>query len=187
MKKNKPFRLIGNFFIMGGIILLAYIYYPLISANFFPQNGQPITSKSKDFTIQIPKINVNSKVIENVDPFSEIEYKSALRQGVAHAKNTSFPGYSGMIFLFAHSSGPPWEQTRNNTIFLKLGKVEQGDRIILYRKGEKFSYVVREKKEVWPSEVNYLLDNTGNELILQTCTPVGTDLKRLLVFAGIEK
>lgn len=39
------------------------------------------------------------------------------------------------------------------------------------------------KKTVWPNEVKYLKEDQGDILILQTCTPIGTALQRLLVFA----
>ena len=93
------------------------------------------------------------------------------------------PGETGTIFLFAHSSDAPWRLTRYNTVFLRLGGLEPGDEIhITTEKGE-FIYRVREKKVVWPNETEYLTNIERDQLILQTCSPVGTDLKRLLVFA----
>ena len=84
----------------------------------------------------------------------------------------------------------PWEMTRYNTIFLRLGELSVGDEIVITRNGKELKYTVSDKKEVDPSEVNYLLQTDKTEprlnrgkLILQTCTPIGTALKRLLIFA----
>ena len=182
MNKTRNFRQLGNFLLLGGILLFVYIYYPLALLYFVPHKIDP-ELKKQGFVIEIPKIKTESQIIENVDAFNRSIYDQALEKGIAHAENSKLPGENGTIFLFAHSSGPPWNQTRHNTVFLKLGKLETGDIVTIYRKGKKFNYSVREKKEVWPGEVNYLLDTKKDQLILQTCTPIGTDLKRLLVFA----
>lgn len=190
MKQNKLFRTTGNFFILTAVLILAFIYFPVIQVYLFPPKVEVAAPKNipQDFRIVIPKIGVNSAVIENIDPFNQSEYDEALKKGIAHAKNTQLPGEGGKIFLFAHSSGAPWELTQNNTVFLKLGSLDSGDKITIYRKGREYTYIVKEKKTVWPNEVNYLLDESEKEeLILQTCTPIGTDLQRLLVFAELKK
>ena len=111
-------------------------------------------------------------------------YNKALQNGVAHAKNTALPGQKGTAFLFAHSSGNPWELTRMNTIFLRLGELQNGDVIEIVSNGKMLKYKVVDKKEVDPTEVDFLLKSEKTQLVLQTCTPIGTSLKRLLVFAN---
>ena len=74
--------------------------------------------------------------------------------------------------------------TRFNTVFLRLGELNMGDIISIYKDGKEYTYAVSDKKEVWPNEVSYLVNAEDEDiLILQTCTPIGTDLKRLLIFA----
>ena len=154
-----------------------YLFPPTISSNI-PQKGTYIT---------IPKIYAQSPVIEEVDPWNETEYSEALKKGVAQAKGTSLSGQGGTTFLFAHSSGNPFEANRYNTIFYRLGELVKGDEIVIFRNGEKLVYAVRETKVVKPDETKYLKDISRDQLILQTCTPVGTSLKRLLVFADLVK
>lgn len=166
-------RLIGDFLIVFSFLMLVWIYFPILQLYLLPPT---INLPDSSYYISIPKINALSPIVENVDPFSKNEYQEALRQGVASAKGMS-------NFLFAHSSLPPWEMTRTNTPFLKLGKLKNGDQIIVHKNGQDIIYSVVDKKEVWPNQVGYLLDNIEDQLILQTCTPLGTDLKRLLVFA----
>ncbi len=154
-------------------MIISYTYFPYL-VSFFPTETPIFPANSS--TIQIPKLNVTAQIIENVDPWNEKEYEKALKKGVAKAK-----GFEN--FYFAHSSLPPWEMTRVNTAFLKLGQLNMNDEIIITQNGQKTTYKVTSKQEVWPWQTE-ALKNHENNLILQTCTPPGTDFKRLLVFAS---
>ena len=134
--------------------------------------------------ITIPKIQAQAPIVENANPWDEVEYRQKLLKGVAQAKGTAAVGSSkGTIYLFSHSSDVPWRITRYNTAFYKLGQVKVGDLIILMKNGKEYKYKIYDKKVVWPTELKYLKDVSKTQLILQTCTPVGTDFQRLLVFA----
>jgi len=176
---------IGNFFIVSSLVGFLFLFYPVIGIYLFPPHikSQKAVAQQKGTFLTIPKISAQAPVIENVDPNNEAVYMQALKKGVAQAKGTALPGHPGTVFLFAHSSGAPWDMTRMNTVFLKLGELNAGDSIIIERKGVIIHYKVRDKKEVLPTEVGYMLSTKRNQLILQTCTPIGTSLKRLLVFA----
>ncbi len=173
---------LGNALIILSVIGFLSIISPILKIYLFPPQIQQ-TLPTKGTFITISKIHAQAPITENVDPWNESGYQNVLKNSVAHAKGTSLPGQSGTVFLFAHSTGMPWELTRFNTIFLRLGELQKGDVIEIVRNGKKFTYHVREKKEVWPAEVNYLLQTKKTQLILQTCTPIGTSLKRLLIFA----
>lgn len=192
--KNKLLFHLGNALILLSVAGFVFTLYPLFIVYFGPEHTvQKITAQKGTF-ITIPKIHAQSKVVENVDPWNQSVYDEALKDGVAHAKDTSLPGQKGTSYLFAHSSGMPWELTHQNTIFLRLGELQNGDTIEIVRNGKTVTYNVTGKKEVDPSEVHYLLDNQKaesrlgrNQLILQTCTPIGTSLRRLLIFAKESK
>ena len=173
----------GNILIATSLFGLTFIYYPYLKELLFPPRITPEVRMSAKFSLEIPSINVFSRVIENVDPYNEGVYLESLKQGVAHAKGTKLPGEGGTVYMFAHSSDVPWRITRYNTAFFKLDLVKNGDEIIVRRNGKEFKYKVFDKKTVWPNEVAYLKEDQGDFLILQTCTPVGTALQRLLVFA----
>ena len=179
---NKLFYYLGNILILISLIGFAYIFYPMFQAYVYPPIVQKVTAKTGTY-LTIPKIHAQAPVVLNTDPWTESAYDENLKKGVAHAKGTSLPGDPGTSFLFAHSSGTPWEMTRYNTIFLRLGELSVGDEIVITRNGKEIKYKVRDKKEVEPSEVSYLLQTDKTELILQTCAPIGTSLKRLLIFA----
>lgn len=138
-----------------------------------------------NFSIVIPEIGANSRIIDNVDPANEEEYLKALKQGVAHAKGTAFPGEGGHIFLFAHSTDYIWNVGTYNAVFYLLYKLQKGEEVDLFYKGQRYVYHVVDTKIVDPSQVEYLARKTNKEfLTLQTCWPPGTALKRLLVFAA---
>lgn len=163
-------------------MLLIFTYLPLLQ--FFVPNWTTQPALTSNYYIDIPKISAQAPIIAGVNPWNESEYEKALQKGVAQAKGTSLPGQPGTIYLFAHSSLPPWEITRTNTAFLRLGELVPGDKIIIERQGVKYDYTVTGEKVVWPNNVSYLTQDLQiNQLILQTCTPIGTSLQRLLVFA----
>lgn len=182
-KKKQPFSYhLGNLLMALGLIAAGFVYYPLLQLYLHPPQIKA-ELPSSGFYLTIPKISAQAPIIERVDAFNQAEYRWALEQGVAHAKQSSLPGESKTVYLFAHSSDSPWRITRYNTIFLRLGELDSGDQIKLTKDGKEYLYQVVDKKELWPNQVQYLEKDSGNKLILQTCTPIGTALKRLLVFA----
>lgn len=176
---------LGNLFIVISLLMAFIIFYPVVSTYLFPPQIKANSELKGDY-ITVPKIKAQAPLIFNVDPWNENAYQEKLKKGVAHAKGTYLPGEKGTSFIFAHSSGNPLEQTRYNTVFLKLGELEIGDRIEIKRDGKIYKYKVTQKKVVYPSEVDYLDKNDTPGLIIQTCWPIGTSFKRLLVFAAPE-
>lgn len=167
--------------IVVSVVGITFTLFPLFQMYLFPPKIHSLSKKG--YFITIPKIHAEAPIILNVDPWNEAVYKEALKRGVAHAKGTKLPGNTGTIYLFAHSSGMPWEITRYNTIFLRLPELKTNDTILLTVNGKEYKYKVTSKKEIPPTEVSYLVSSTENTLILQTCTPIGTSLNRLLIFA----
>lgn len=154
-------------------------------ASFFniPQ-VEPMSPVDPEFSIMIPKIAANARVIDNVNPADETEYLDKLQYGVAHAAGTYMPGQNGHIFLFAHSTDYVWNISTYNAVFYLLYKLNEGDEVDIFYQGKRHVYTVTGKKIVDPSDVQYLTNKTESEfLTLQTCWPPGTTLKRLLVFA----
>lgn len=148
--------------------------------------GEPEGVPDPNFSLIIPKIHAKGKVVPNINPADEGEYMEALKIGVAHAAGTQFPGNTGNIYMFAHSTDSPINIIRYNAVFYLLRELETGDNIEVYFGGVKHRYFVMDKKIVEPTDVGYLTptNSEGKEqLILQTCWPPGTTLKRLLIFA----
>ncbi len=151
-----------------------------------PGITQVITPASIEFGLVIPKIFANVTVTENVNPEVAEIYKKALREkgGVAHAAGTAVPGEPGAIYIFGHSTDTSFNVARFNAVFYLLKKLEKGDLIKAYYKGEEFDYIVTEKKMVDPTDITDITNVESKEkLILQTCWPPGTTWKRLLIIA----
>lgn len=177
-------RWFGNGLIFASLIGFGVIFYPVAMEYLWPhQRVQHQVSAQDDFGIVIPKLSLQARVIAEVDPWDQSEYLDALENGVAHAAGTMLPEEQGTVYLFSHSSDVPWRLTRYNTAFLRLHELKPGDIVELWRFGEVHRYQVREIASVWPNETEYLTETDRDQLVLQTCTPIGTDLKRLLVFA----
>lgn len=166
-----------------GVAILGLIYIPYIRVKLFPPVVDRSVIEGSSFSLSIPKIDAYSPIHANVDPWNAPEYREKLQTGVAHAKGTSLPGEGGSVYLFAHSSDVPWRITQYNTVFYRLSELEVDDMIFVKRNGEEYTYSVRESIEVWPNEIKYLTDAKRDQIVLQTCTPVGTAFRRLLVFA----
>lgn len=165
----------------------------IIDRTFFGQisggNKVEILSPvSSQFGIIIPKFGANAPIFPNVDAGQEEVYLPILQEGVAHAAGTVFPGVSGNIFLFAHSTDNFWNVGRYNAIFYLLKELENGDEVDVFFKGVRHVYRVTDKIIVDPSEVYYLTEPKPYEqLTLQTCWPPGTTWKRLIILARPER
>lgn len=148
---------------------------------------EAIAPVSAQFGLVIPKIGANAPIYPNVDPADPNVYLPILEKGVAHALGTVFPGVTGNIYLYAHSTDSFWNVGRYNAIFYLLKELDYGDEIDVFYNGVRHVYRVVNKIIVDPSDVRWLTDPVSYELLtLQTCWPPGTTLKRLIVFARPE-
>lgn len=197
---------LGLLLILFAVIIFLYLYSPLLKneVNYFftskfnsnqntkiqiteSNNKIPktITPVDRNFTIIIPKLNINTKVIKNVNPYDSKEYQVALSKGVAHAITSALPGDNKNIFLFAHSSDNFLNANRYNSIFYLLYKLKPSDSIYLVYNSKIFEYRIGKISYVSANEVSYLESkNTNSEtLTLMTCWPPATTFKRLIVTA----
>ncbi len=158
----------------GGLLAKAFNIEPV----------EILVPEDPDFSIVIPKIGANAKVLPNIDASDEKQYLDALNKGVAHTLGTAFPGEGGHIFLFAHSTDYFWNISVYNAIFYLLYKLEKNDEVNIFYLGQRYVYRVIGQEIVDSTQVQYLTRKTNKEfLTLQTCWPPGTTLKRLLIFA----
>lgn len=144
-----------------------------------------------DNRIIIPRINQNIPIVR-VSSESlikrdwaalEREMQEALRDGVVHYPGTSLPGQKGNVVITGHSSYFPWDSGRFKDVFALLHEVVLGDKIVVYHEQDKYLYEVDDIKIVLPKDIDVLKQTPDNKLTLITCTPVGTNLKRLIVSA----
>ena len=147
---------------------------------------QTIIPADTDFSITIPKIGASAKIYPNVDPGNSAEFLPVLQKGIAHAKGSVFPGFSGNVYLFAHSTDNWWNVGRYNAVFYLLKNLAAGDEIIVFFENRRHDYIVSEVMTTDSSDITHIArPQTGEEqLVLQTCWPPGTTWKRLVVVAN---
>lgn len=146
-----------------------------------------------DTRLIVPRINQNVPVIgvrnDNLVARKwedlEADIQKALRNGVIHYPGTALPGENGNVVLTGHSSYYAWDPGRFKDVFALLHDVKMGDRLVMYFNQKKFVYEVDNIKIVLPEQVDVLGQMPREQLTLITCTPIGTNLKRLIVTAKL--
>ncbi|KKU30624.1 MAG: sortase family protein [candidate division WWE3 bacterium GW2011_GWA1_46_21] len=208
-------RKLPNILIAAGMLVLLLAYFPVmrdeIWYKFMRAKGQKfvlsentaqkqspfaalistrpisIAPVNRDFSVVIEKIGVNVPVIADVPVTDEAAYAQALKNGVAHASTSQYPSkLPGNVYLFAHASLNFWQLGKYSSVFNLLRKLDLGDRIHVFYKGDEFVYEVV-NKEVMSGWNTYPLTRAVIEptLTLQTCDPPGTTLNRLVVTAKL--
>lgn len=199
-------RRFSFFLVLVGVILILLIFGPVIREElgytFDQWSGirrsvepnaalnyqKPIQIPNRDFSIVIPKINAAAPVVDNVDPTNSELYLKALKEGVAHAAGTQYPGQVGNVYLFAHSTDAFYNVGHYNAVFFLLGHLVPGDEVDIFYRNKLYVYTVYDKRIVEPTDNEFLgtLLEGEKTLTLQTCYPPGTTIKRLVVLAKLN-
>jgi sortase A len=121
--------------------------------------------------IRIPKIGVEKAVVEGVGV-------NALKQGPGHYPTTPLPGQPGNAAIAGH-------RTTYGAPFFRTDELDAGDLIqVTTRQGE-FTYKVREKKVVKPTQNEVLDPSDENLLTLTTCNPRFSAAQRLVIVSEL--
>lgn len=166
---------------------------PAGSDQFFPNTIPDLNIEvaPSDTRIIIPRINKNVPVV----PVSvrnlirrdwgalENDIQNALRGGVVHYPGTALPGEAGNVVITGHSSYFPWDPGRFKDVFALLHDLRVNDRIVVYHDQVKHIYQITNVKVILPEQVEVLNQGGSERLTLLTCTPIGTNLKRLVIEA----
>jgi sortase A len=130
-------------------------------------------------------LTIDSIGIYNAPVFDSAS-KWALANGVAHIPQTSLPWSptpQRNVYLAGHRIG--FRGTWSRMIFYNLNKLGEGDRIVLKdRTGRTYEYRVSETFLADPADSWVTGQVRGRDMLtLQTCTPIPTFQKRLIVRA----
>ena len=133
----------------------------------------------------IMSLSVSSIGLNNV-PVLNSDTRRALDMGVVHLPDTSFPWSETPernVYLAGHRLG--WPGTGSHLVFYRLNELGGGERITLRdRQGTRYDYRVLERFTVGPEDDWVTGRVRGRDLLtLQTCTPIPTFHKRLIVRA----
>lgn len=121
--------------------------------------------------IVIPKINVDAPIIAGVT-------WEDLKKGVGHLPGSAQPGQRGNLYLAAHND-------IFGEIFRYLENLDPGDEYYIYAGETKFTYVVREKRIINPTDVEVMLPTTEPVATLQSCYPYLIDTHRIIVVGDL--
>ncbi|MBI5878146.1 MAG: class D sortase [Chloroflexi bacterium] len=133
----------------------------------------PTPGPQQPVRIVIPAINVDSLVVEGDD-------WEALKKGAGHRAGSTNPGQRGNMVISGHDDV-------FGEVFRYIGDLKAGDEVQVYSKEAKFTYVVRNRRIVEPTDVSVLQATTEPTLTLITCYPYLIDNQRMIVFAQLAK
>ncbi len=146
-------------------------------------NSSNILPNISDNSISIESIGVKAPITFGVDN-NATAVSNNLKNGPIQLTGTSLPGQTGNVFITGHSSNYPWIKSQYNSVFALLGNVVVGDLVQIKFQNVNYVYQVKKIFVVDPSDISVLNSNSSSStLTLMTCTPVGTNLRRLIVQA----
>jgi sortase A len=135
----------------------------------------------------IPKINVDVPIIWDAVAADQNSLNAAMDKGVAWFNipgANAKPGERGNFALSGHSSNDWLDKGDYKFIFARLEQMKVGDVIYVNYDSVRYTYNITKTVVVKPTDVSALTNPTDKpEITLITCTPLGTALNRLLVFA----
>jgi sortase A len=144
-----------------------------------PEKGREWPTKPEDWDpavgdvvgiLQIPKFEAQLPIVEGTDP-------DELEKGVGHYRGASYPGELGQIVFSGH----------RDTVFLRLGELELGDKFVVSLPYGDYMYEIYETKIVDKDDTSIItLQKEKEELILTTCYPftlTGRAPERYIVYA----
>jgi sortase A len=121
--------------------------------------------------IRIPKIGVEKAVVEGTGV-------AALKQGPGHYPTTPMPGQPGNAAIAGH-------RTTYGAPFFRLDELQAGDLIqVTTRQGE-FTYKMRDRLIVKPSQNEVLAPSDETLLTLTTCNPRYSAAQRMVIVAEL--
>ena len=147
------------------------------------QNTTADANTPEFFYLTVPSLGIKDAVVKtNSLDLSPDDY-------IGHYNGSALPGSVGTTYLYGHSVLPVFYNPRNyKTIFSKLDKLVAGDEIIVSYNNVKHSYTVESSSVLKVSEVHPLKNKrpeylNDSSLVLMTCWPAGTKMKRFEVVA----
>ena len=187
----------------GVMVMLVFLFLQYnrtvlaaVDAYITPSNLDPSTliidpnaslEVSDEPKLIIPKIGVDVPIVWDANAASQDSLNAAMDNGVAwfNIKGANArPGEKGNFVVSGHSSNDWLDQGDYKFIFARLEQMNEGDTIYANYNGTRYTYTVTHTKVVTPTDVSSLMTGTDKpHMTLITCTPLGTALNRLLVFA----
>lgn len=158
------------------------------AARLFPLSAASVAKALPDSaTLVIDRIGVRAPVVFNVPDNNDLIY-DALERGVVQYSTTARPGEPGVSIMLGHSSAYPWYNGDYGAVFALLSRLNPGDRFyVQYSDNRAFFYEMKESIVFNPfssdERLGVMENAPGENLILISCFPVGTNYRRIAVRA----
>jgi sortase A len=148
----------------------------------------PVIKKVTPNFLTIETLNIKAPIVYVGENKEEV-FQTALQTGVVHFPGTAKPGEYGNVYILGHSSDYAWAKGEFKTVFASLPEIQKGVEITVSdSEGNPFTYTVTGTKIVAPEELSVLdQDFKKKTLTLQTSYPLGTALKRFIVYSELKK
>lgn len=135
----------------------------------------------------IPKINVDMPADFTVSTLDEAKIQTALQHAAVHYNlpgANALPGQYGNSVILGHSSNDVFAQGQYKFAFVLADQLVAGDTIYVHHDGTRYTYKITDKKVIKPSQIQELQIGYDKPMLtLVTCTPAGTSINRLLIYA----
>ncbi|WP_131743262.1 class E sortase [Actinomadura roseirufa] len=130
--------------------------------------------------IRIPRIGLKARVLQGVS-------ERVLRRGAGHYPGTDYPGREGNTVLLGHRT--TWLHPFN-----RINELRRGDPIVLTIGGTSYTYRMRERRIIMPSDrraleaVPFKRESVpdGEYVTLISCHPKGSNRRRIVVVGARE-
>lgn len=197
LRKSNHFMPIVTALCVGLVFLiLQYNKLMLAQVNAYISPSQTISDNvivdpdttaavGKQTRLIIPKINVDVPIVLGLETFANNVVQKALEKGVAQYPipgANSLPGQKGNFVVGGHSSNDVFAAGSHKFAFVLLERLEAGDLFYVHYQQKRYVYRVTEKQVILPANLKAIKKSANAPIAtLVTCTPIGTDDKRLLV------
>lgn len=132
--------------------------------------------------IIIEKIGVSSPIV-NPKTTDSRTLDAELKMGVVHYPGSGYLNENSNLFLFGHSTSLTNVRNKAYEAFNDLGKLNIGDVIKIYAKGEMYEYSVVSMSLAKADEALVTFSNDKKMLTLSTCNTFGKKEDRFVVTA----
>jgi sortase A len=144
-----------------------------------PEEARPTVGRGAvgTMTLTVPRLGLEDVAVTSGSSQAELD-----REGILHLDGTGVPWQEGSnTFIVGHALG--FVRTRVPYVFYELDKMEPGDEVIVEDPaGREYRFRVYDRMTVRPADYWVTYPEDGRTIIsLQTCTPVPTFEKRLVV------
>lgn len=177
---RKANNLLSFIAIVLGLYICLYPFLPAV--NWWVRYQAPLVSSAP--AVEVPTEGIpstNTLLIPRLDLRQEIHEGAsavALSRGVWRQPTPGNPVDGGNMVLAGHRF-----TYSGKSVFYYLDKVQAGDEITLYWESKRYDYIVRDIREVAPTDETVTMQTQDPRLTIYTCTPLWSAKNRLVIEA----